>query len=86
MAVDAQVRCSWTMLGREPRSRDRTADGLRRHLGARRVHVGGRYRTHDVPTLGSQCTSGDVLCRCRTSLADAYTAVLAYTQHIVTAG
>jgi len=67
LAVDAQVRFSWIMLSREPRSGQEllSADSLRRHPGPRHQPDGCRVRAHDRAAVGRQRPPGHALGRRR---------------------
>ena len=54
LAVDAQVRFSWIMLGRETPIRSRASDGLCRHPGPRHQPDGDRVRAHDSAVVGTE--------------------------------
>jgi hypothetical protein len=65
LAVDAQVRFSWIMLGREPRSGQELLMAYCRHPGPRHQPDSSRVRAHDPAAVGRQHPPGHALGRRR---------------------
>ena len=66
LAVDAQVRFSWNHAGARAAVGRGTADGLRRHIGARHQPERRRVRAHDAAALGHEHPPNHALGRRRT--------------------